>query len=40
MCGVDFGPCLDYGEDFGGSEVREREIVGGGEGEDVAFSRY
>lgn len=35
---VYLGPHLDDGEDFGGGEVGEGEVVGGGEGYHVAFS--
>ena len=38
MCGIDLCPCLDYREYFGGCEVSESEVVGGREGDYVAFS--
>jgi len=38
MCGVDLCPGLDDREDLGGGQVRKSEIVGWGEGKDVAFS--
>jgi hypothetical protein len=38
--GVDGGPHLYDWEDFGGKEVCEGEVVGGREGQDVAFSCY
>ena len=38
MSCVDFGPSADYREDFGWRKIGESEVVGGGEGKDVAFS--
>lgn len=40
MRGVYLCPCLDDGEDFGGCEVREREVVRGREGYYVAFTSH
>jgi len=37
---VDACPGLDDGEDLGGVEVGEGEVVRGGEGQDVAFPRH
>lgn len=38
MRGVNVCPGVDYGDDFGGRQVGEGLVVGGGEGEDVAFA--
>jgi len=40
MGGVDCGPGFYDREDFAGGEIGEGEVVGWGEGEDVAFSCY
>ena len=38
--GVNGGPHFYNGEDFDGRQVCEGEVVGGREGQDVAFSCY
>jgi len=38
MCRVYLSPCLNYGENFGGSEICECLVVRRRESEDVAFS--
>ena len=40
MCRVELCPGVDNWEDLGGLEVGEREIVGGCEGDYIAFPCY
>lgn len=40
MRSVDLGPLIDHGNDLGGAEVGEREVVRWREGEDVALPGY
>ena len=38
MRGIDVGPSIDDGDDLCGRQVGQSEIMGCGEGEDVAFA--
>lgn len=40
MRGVELRPGVDYGEDVGRLEISEGEVMGGGEGNHVAFPCY
>lgn len=40
MCGVEACPCVDDGDDFRWSKIREGEIMRWSEGDDVAFAGY
>jgi hypothetical protein len=38
--GIDLYPDVYYGENLSGGKIGEGEVVGGGEGQDVAFACY
>lgn len=40
MCGIDLSPGIDYGHDLDGSQIGESQVVGRGEGQDVALASY